>query len=125
MAWMAEKEADEAALFLSAFTLAELYRGVLRMEDGHPRRARLLGWSTSDLPARVGDRILSFDAGVARTWGEITTQVARNVPVPTMDSLIAAIAVHHGLVLVTRNSADFRHFPSLALETPWQGRPAG
>jgi predicted nucleic acid-binding protein len=125
MAWMAEKEADEAALFLSAFTLAELYRGALRMEDGHPRRARLLGWITGDLPARFGGRILSFDAGVARTWGEITTQVARNVTLPTMDSLIAAIAVHHGLVLVTRNSADFRHFSSLALETPWRGHATG
>ncbi len=57
--------------------------------------------------------------------GKITTQLARNITVPTLDSLIAAIAVHHGLVLGTRNSADCRHFPSLALETPWQGGSAG
>jgi len=37
-----------------------------------------------------------------------------------MDSLIAAIAHHHGLVLVTQNEADLRAFSDLAIETPWR-----
>jgi len=40
-------------------------------------------------------------------------------PVPAIDSLIAATALHHGFALMTRNEADFK-FPELDVINPWQ-----
>jgi predicted nucleic acid-binding protein len=37
-----------------------------------------------------------------------------------MDSLVAATAQHHDLILVTRNVADMRRLALLAVENPWR-----
>ena len=73
-----------------------------------------------ELPARFAGRILAFDEQVARSWGAITAALPKGGNVANMDSLIAATAVHHHLVLVTRNVADMRRFPDLAIENPWR-----
>lgn len=118
--WFGTRDAEESRLFLSALSVAEIWRGVLRMDVGSPRFARLHVWIRSELPARFAGRVLPFDEEVGRTWGTITAVLAKGTQVATMDSLIAATAVHHGLVLVTRNRADMRHFADLALEDPWR-----
>ncbi len=48
----------------------------------------------------------------------MTAALPKGVTVANMDSLIAATARHHRLVLVSRNLADMRHFPDLAVESP-------
>jgi hypothetical protein len=48
--------------------------------------------------------------------GRLVAQVSR--PVPAIDSLLAATALHHGLRLVTRNTADFA-YPGLVVVDPW------
>ena len=40
-------------------------------------------------------------------------------PRPTMDSLIAATALVHGMTLVTRNVADF-HSSGVTILNPWE-----
>ena len=117
--WFKARAGDEQRICLSALTLAEIHRGVLRMDRRSPRYARLHAWANGELPARFAGRILAFDASVARTWGEMTARLPRGVNVPNMDSLIAAIAHHHGLVLVTRNERDLGAFAELAIENPW------
>jgi tRNA(fMet)-specific endonuclease VapC len=57
--------------------------------------------------------VLPFDAAVAATFDGL---VARRVRVGTMDLRIAAIALTHGLILVTRNVRDFRQIPGLVVE---------
>lgn len=123
VAWIERRAAQQARLHLSALTLAEIFRGVMRLDRRSPRFARLWSWVRSDLPARFAGRILPFDTDVASTWGEMTAAVPKGVAVATMDSLIAATARHHGLILVTRNVADMRHFPSLVAENPWLVEP--
>ena len=119
-AWLTERAGDEPRLFISALTLAEIYRGALRLKRGSRLYARLQTWLTSDLAVRFARRILPFDEQVARTWGAMTSALPKGIAVSTMDSLIGATALHHDLVLATRNERDLRHFAGLALENPWR-----
>ena len=118
--WMAERSADEARLFLSALTLAEIHRGVLRLDAKSRLFGRLQAWLDADLLVRFAGRILVFDEQVARTWAAMTAGLPKGVAVSTMDSLIGATALHHGLILATRDVRDLRHFAGLALENPWR-----
>jgi predicted nucleic acid-binding protein len=72
------------------------------------------------LAVRFANRILPFDEHVARTWGQMTAALPKGIAVATLDSLIAATAHHHSLILVTRNVSDMRHFAELVIENPWR-----
>ena len=97
----------EAAQYVSVLTLAEIERGILRKEEGK-RRGDLQRWFDEDLPARFAGRILAFDARVASCWAHLTaSQPDKGRPLPTIDSQLAATALAHNLVLVTRNVKDY------------------
>jgi tRNA(fMet)-specific endonuclease VapC len=57
--------------------------------------------------------VLSFDAASAAVYDALLTQRVR---VRTMDLRIAAIALAQGVVVVTRNTRDFRQVPGLQSE---------
>jgi toxin FitB len=100
------EDAEESLLFLSVLTLGEIRRGIARLPSGR-RRGRLEVWLQADLRARFEGRILPVDDGTADRWGAISAAAAaQGKPVPVIDGLLAATALHHNLVLVTRNSAD-------------------
>jgi hypothetical protein len=72
------------------------------------RRSSLDDWLHSDLPARFAVRLLGIDAATADAWGRLIARGERaGKPMSAMDGWIAAVAKVHGLVLVTRNHADF------------------
>ena len=97
----------EDLLFLSVVTLGELRRGVDQLAAGR-RRSRLDDWLRNDLPARFAGRLLGIDAATADAWGQLIARRERDGrPMGAMDGWIAAIAVVHGLTLVTRDVADF------------------
>jgi predicted nucleic acid-binding protein len=50
------------------------------------------------------NRILEVTDDIADTWGRL----AAKVNLPAIDGLLAATAVHHGLTVATRNTADFQ-----------------
>jgi predicted nucleic acid-binding protein len=118
--WLTARADDEERLCISALTLAEIYRGALRLDRGSRLYVRLQAWLTSDVAVRIARRILPFDEEVARTWGRMTAALPKGIAVSTTDSLIAATAHHHTLILVTRSVDDMRHFTELAVENPWQ-----
>jgi predicted nucleic acid-binding protein len=62
-------------------------------------------------------RLLPIDAGVAHQWGQLLAEAGRSLP--AIDSLLAATALHHNLVLVTRNLKDFAGLPVQVLN-PWE-----
>ena len=100
------EETEESLLFLSVLTLGEIRSGIERLRSGR-RRGRLESWLQADLRARFQDRILTIDQGVADRWGAVSAAAAaRGKPVPVVDGLLAATALHYNLVLVTRNTAD-------------------
>ena len=108
----------DEALFLSALTLGEIRRGVeklTRPEDSQ-RREKLRLWLEHDLRDWFGPRILPIGPDVADHWGRLLAQAGR--PVPAIDSLLAATALHHDLRLVTRNTRDF-DYAGLEVVNPW------
>lgn len=103
--WLARQ--DEETIYLSVLTLGELEKGIAKLRAS-PRRDQLQRWLRGDVAARFADRLLPVDLSVAVRWGALTADAEkRGVPLPVIDSLIAATALEHGLSVVTRNVADF------------------
>jgi predicted nucleic acid-binding protein len=96
----------ESDLYVAAMSLAELQRGVARLPAS--RRKTDLGAWLEQLQAGFADRILPFTYETAGYWGEMCARVeAGGRTMAAFDSIIAATAAEHGLVLVTRNDRDF------------------
>ena len=109
----------DAALHLSVISLGEIRQGVEALRNG-AKKERLRLWLEQDLPAWFEDRLLPVSATVADRWGRLLADAGR--PIPAIDSLLAATALHHELRLVTRNVRDFR-FPGLEVVNPWDPAP--
>lgn len=102
------EETEETILFLSVLTLGEIRCGVERWYPGR-RRGRLESWLTVDLRLRFQDRILSVSEAIAERWGALSAAAAKKGrPLPVIDGLLAATALHHDLMVVTRNDTDVR-----------------
>ena len=100
-AWAASNPV--ASFFLSSITLLELELGTLLIERRDKSQGRFLrAWLDEQLP-RFNGRILSVDAAVARRCAALHVPDPR----PERDAFIAATALTHGMIVVTRNTADF------------------
>jgi predicted nucleic acid-binding protein len=99
-AWFAD--AEEESLYTSVLVVGELRRGIesLRRRDV-PSALALEHW-LAGITGGFEDRILAVDQAVADRWGRLNVPD----PVPTVDGLLAATAMVHGLTLVTRNTKD-------------------
>jgi predicted nucleic acid-binding protein len=110
---------DEAVLYLSVLTLGEIRKGLAGLPQGR-RRTHLETWLEVELQARFAGRILPIDAPVADRWGLLAAQAkSRGMPLPIIDGLLAATALHYNLTVVTRNSSDFRNAQVQVLN-PWE-----
>jgi tRNA(fMet)-specific endonuclease VapC len=97
----------EEHLLLSVITLGEIKRGIDKLPDSRKKRD-LDQWLEEGLLLRFKGRILPLDAGVMLTWGELTARLEKSGrTLPAIDSLVAALALHHQLHLATRNEKDF------------------
>ena len=94
---------DESQLFVSVLTLGEIRRGIelARRRGDLPQANTLESWLQTVLE-QFSTHILAVDDVVAETWGRISAIR----PIPAIDGLLAATAIAHNLVLVTRNVAD-------------------
>ena len=99
--WLARQ--NYADLYLSVVTLGEIERGIARQDLLDPGFARdLRDWMTRTMQL-FADRLLPVDAQSARIWGQLSAQLGH----AGADLLIAATALRHDAVVVTRNVSDF------------------
>lgn len=116
LAWV--RDCEEEALFLSVVTIGELEKGIAKVADSS-RKKKLASWIRNDLAARFQSRILPVDLQVAARWGVLVGESERRgVPLPVIDSLIAATSLQHDLTVVTRNTADFERWGARCFN-PW------
>jgi predicted nucleic acid-binding protein len=90
-----------SSLFLSVVTVAEIRKGIVRLGKSDPVAAQAIEAWLAILLASFGARVLEIDRQVAEHWGDIT---GRHAGVPVEDALLAALAIRHGMTLVTRNA---------------------
>lgn len=107
ISWMADQE--DADLFISSLTVAEIRRGVLEKPAGQ-KRDQLEAWfSGPEGPqALFAGRVLPFDEGAGLIWARLMADgKAQGRPRSALDTIIAAIAVVNGCIVVTDNERDF------------------
>lgn len=103
IAFFAETK-QQTPMFLSAVTVGELRRGVdLIRYRGDFAQAELLEDWLNKLLADFSGFILPFDQAVAQVWGKLRVPHPEN----PLDKQIAATALVHELIVVTRNEKDF------------------
>ncbi len=110
---------DPEQVFLSAVTIGEIQFGINNRPPSN-RRTELEIWLNESLFHQFANRILPLDSDVFLIWGQMTAQQRQQgTPMAVMDSLIAAVALRHRIILVTRNVSDFST-TGLSLLNPWQ-----
>jgi len=113
------KSIDEDMLFISAITIGEIKNGVETLPDSH-RKNDLVIWLNEGIIGRFGQRILALDAQTMLVWGGLRARTNKaGVKMALFDSLIAATALRHNLIVATRNVPDFVA-SGVQLINPWE-----
>ena len=110
--WLAS--VDPTSVSLSVITLGEIERGIVKLRKVDSEKATRLDLWLRELRRDNADRILAVTEDVALAWGRITAGRTRG----SADTLIAATALVHDLILVTRNVTDFDD-TGVTVLNPW------
>ncbi len=114
IAWA--KAISPSNLFLSVITILELETGILLLERRDPAQGAVLrSWLNAHVLPVFSERILSIDVAVAQRCAKL------HVPNPRSDrdAIIAATALVHGMIVVTRNVCDFDQ-TGVEILNPWE-----
>jgi len=106
------RDQDPTQLYLSSLTIAEIKKGLYKIQTTQPDRFdKLENWLFS-VEEKFNRRILPITENILDKWAEISANAELNGgKLAVMDSLIAATAYEHKLILVTRNVDDFKRTP--------------
>ena len=96
-AWLGTAQSDQ--LYLSVLTIGEIRYGIERLRRRDIQQASVFDAWLEMLRRDFADRLLPISVEVADLWGIPD-------PIPTVDGLLAATALAHNLILVTRSTVD-------------------
>ena len=121
LAWLSDLSIEDVRI--SIITIGEIERGVLHLPESS-RRRELAAW-LAELREIFVDRIIDLSYPEISAWAAICAATdSRGTPLPAVDSLLAATARAHHLVVATRNVEDMR--PSgVRVYNPWTGELHG
>ena len=102
VAYLKSQAAD--AIFLSALTIGEIEAGIERQRRVAPEFAEELAQWLALMELQFAPFILPVTPAIAKLWGRLCVQTGNK----GIDNLIAATALCHNLMVVTRNVKDFQ-----------------
>ncbi len=106
-------------MFVSSVTLAEIRFGIELVSDAN-RRAELSEWLTHKVRPMFTQRILPVSEDIMFKWRLLVEDGRKSGHTFTQpDLIIAATGLHHGLTVVTRDTADYAK-TRVALLNPWE-----
>ncbi len=103
------------SLYLSVITVLELETGILLVERRDTAQGAILrSWLNAHVLPAFSNRILVVDTAIAQCCAKL------HVPDPCSDrdAIIAATALVHGMIVVTRNVDDFKA-TGVEILNPW------
>lgn len=113
-AWVRSIPRDH--LFLSVMTIMEIELGIARLDRRDRGQATILRrWLHERVLPVFGTAILPLTLGIARRCGPLHVPDPR----PERDAWIAATALEHDLIVVTRNVGDFTGTGATIID-PWE-----
>ena len=89
-------------IYLSTLVVGEIRHGIELLRRRDPKAAIRLDIWLAEIQKNSGDRILPITNEVSEQWGRFGVPD----PVSVIDGLMAATAMVHGHILVTRNVRD-------------------
>ena len=98
--WYESIKSEE--IYLSVLVIGEIRQGIERLCRRNSEQAKVLEERLEKLRELIGGRILPITLEIANRWA------INNVPdsFPVIDGLLAATAIEHNLIFVTRNIKD-------------------
>ena len=102
-------------VYISAISMMEIKVGVIAARRKNPEFSTVLNeWYEMQVKPAFHKRVIPVDLAVSECCSVFLSQRTR----PLADALIAATAHAHGLILATRNMADFSD-TGIDLVNPW------
>ena len=92
------------SLYLSVLIVGEVRNGIERLRRRDPAAADNLERWLTKVQTDMSGKILPVTTNIADRWGRLNAPD----PLPVIDSLLAATALEHDLILVTRNVDDVK-----------------
>jgi toxin FitB len=110
---------SEKTLYLSIITIGEIEKGIYQLPQSK-KRLRLESWLFDELVPSFQNRLLEIDRKLVTTWAKMNAELkAKGMIRQSFDSLIEATALHHQMILVTRNVKDFQD-SQVTILNPWE-----
>ena len=108
--WFNQQSLEQ--LFLSIITIAEIKKGIYKIQDSQPKRYQKLKIWLQEVEIEFFSQILPINDDILDNWAKFSAFAElKGRKFAVMDSLIAATAHHYKLTLVTRNVNDFQLTP--------------